>query len=48
LGLAPGEAVFVDDQSENVEAAQTLGMAGLHYRQGMDVPAQLAGLGVQV
>jgi HAD superfamily hydrolase (TIGR01509 family) len=48
LGLVPGEAVFVDDQSENVEAAQALGVAGLLYRPGMDVPAQLAGLGVQL
>jgi putative hydrolase of the HAD superfamily len=31
LGVHPREAVFVDDFSENVVAAQALGMAGVHF-----------------
>jgi len=46
MGLAPDQAVFVDDVPENIEAAQALGMAGVVYRPGLDVPAALAALGV--
>jgi putative hydrolase of the HAD superfamily len=31
-GVAPKEAVFVDDVSANVEAAEALGMAGVQFR----------------
>jgi epoxide hydrolase-like predicted phosphatase len=36
LGLAPQETIFVDDFSENIEAARSLGMHTLHFRRGMD------------
>ena len=32
LKIKPGEAVFVDDMSSNVEAARTLGMQGILFR----------------
>ena len=31
LDVRPNEAVFVDDFSENIVAARTLGMAGIHF-----------------
>lgn len=46
LGVPAAAAVFVDDVLENVAAAQALGMTGLHYRAGLDVPAALAALGI--
>lgn len=47
LGAAPAEAVFVDDVPENVAAARALGMAGVHFRPGLDVPAEFAALGIR-
>lgn len=47
FGLAPGEAILVDDTLENVEAARALGMVGVHYRPGLDVPAEFEKLGVK-
>lgn len=46
LGRKPAEAVFVDDSEVNVAAAAEIGMATIHYRPGMDVPAALARIGV--
>jgi putative hydrolase of the HAD superfamily len=31
LGMVPGECVFVDDQMKNIEGAQALGMATVHF-----------------
>ena len=42
LGLAPGEAIFVDDFAVNVEAAGRVGMQTLHFRAGMDWRGELA------
>jgi HAD superfamily hydrolase (TIGR01549 family) len=47
FGLKPEEAVFVDDVEANVNAAQRLGMAGIVYRPGFNVPEALAHLGVE-
>jgi putative hydrolase of the HAD superfamily len=47
LGVAPAEAVFVDDMPENVEAARALGMAGVRFQKGLDVPAELERLGIR-
>ncbi|MBC8335848.1 MAG: HAD family phosphatase [Anaerolineales bacterium] len=33
LGIAPEEAVFVDDFIENIEAARVLGMHGIHFKE---------------
>lgn len=38
LGVEPGEAVFVDDMSPNVDAAEALGMAGVVH---VDTPSTL-------
>lgn len=47
LGRAPGEAVFIDDHPENVAGARSVGMHAIHFREGMDLPAALARLGVE-
>ena len=31
LGVAPGEALFLDDRQENVEAARRLGIHAIHF-----------------
>lgn len=46
LGCMPQEAVFIDDSVVNVEAARKVGIHALHYREGLDVPAALAELGI--
>ncbi len=48
LGRTAPEAVFIDDFQHNITAAQTLGLATVHYQPGVDVPAELAALGVVV
>lgn len=48
LGRQPNEAVFIDDFAHNIQAAEELGMAAIHFRPGTDVPAGLADLGVTV
>ncbi len=41
-----GEAVYIDDVLAYVEAAQRLGMAGIHYQSPDQLATDLAGLGV--
>lgn len=48
LGVAPHEAVFVDDFPHNIAGAEAVGMVGLHYQPGLDVPHALAELGVSL
>jgi epoxide hydrolase-like predicted phosphatase len=48
LGRRPEEAVFVDDFAHNIEAAQQLGLATIHFHPDTNVPAELARLGVIV
>lgn len=36
-GVAAHQCLFVDDQLENVEAATTLGMTGVHYHEPADL-----------
>lgn len=47
LGRRPAEAVFVDDSAANIEAARQLGMATIHFNASVNVPAELARLGVE-
>jgi epoxide hydrolase-like predicted phosphatase len=47
LGRQPDEAIFIDDFNHNIEGAKAVGMAGLVYRAGMDVPGVLAQWGVE-
>jgi epoxide hydrolase-like predicted phosphatase len=46
LGRQPGETVFIDDFSHNVEGARAVGMHALHYKSGTDLVMALAKLGV--
>jgi HAD superfamily hydrolase (TIGR01509 family) len=46
LGVTGPEAVFVDDFLENVEAARALGLAGVHFKPGIDVQAEFKLLGI--
>ena len=46
LGRQPGETVFIDDFSHNVEGARAVGMNAIHYRPGTDLMMVLASLGV--
>jgi 2-haloacid dehalogenase len=45
-GLRPEELLFVDDSLANVAAAEALGMAAIHYREGIDLDAELRARGV--
>ncbi|BDM74826.1 hypothetical protein HEK616_83130 (plasmid) [Streptomyces nigrescens] len=40
-GVATHQCLFVDDRLENVEAAITLGMTGVHYREAADLQEAL-------
>ncbi|MFG3442983.1 HAD family hydrolase [Nonomuraea sp. NPDC047897] len=40
-GAAPERCLFVDDRLENVEAARSLGMTGIHFRTVADLAAVL-------
>ena len=43
LGLRAEETVFVDDLLENIDAAQKLGMHGIHFETGTsDVQSALS------
>lgn len=47
LGREPAEAVFIDDNTDNVAAARSLGMAALHFNPTVNVAQELEGLGVK-
>lgn len=44
LGIAPNEAVFIDDVEENVVAAQHFGMHGILYKDSMQLQGALASI----
>jgi putative hydrolase of the HAD superfamily len=44
LGVQPGEAVFIDDTMENVEAAQKLGLQGILFTTAEELEKELARL----
>lgn len=44
LGVAPHEAVMVDDLAQNIVAAERLGMAGVVHREAEETAAQLSQL----
>lgn len=46
FGLAPEEAVFIDDVAANVAAAEDAGLHGIHFRDAGDTRARLAALGI--
>jgi epoxide hydrolase-like predicted phosphatase len=41
LGVAPDEALFIDDKLRNVEAAEALGIRSIHFR---DAPQAIAAI----
>ena len=42
MNLPTQNAVFIDDRLENIEGARAVGMHGIHYVVGMDLPGALA------
>jgi 2-haloacid dehalogenase len=46
FGLAAGEGLFVDDRSENVQAAETNGFAGHHFVDAPTLRAELTARGL--
>jgi 2-haloacid dehalogenase len=44
-GRAPSELLFIDDSIANVRTAQALGMAAIHYRDGVDLERELKARG---
>jgi len=46
LDLQPDETVFIDDFAHNIAAAKQVGMATIHFTSDINVPAELAKLGV--
>ncbi|MAT98766.1 MAG: hypothetical protein CL608_16610 [Anaerolineaceae bacterium] len=48
LGRKPAEAVFIDDFLHNVQSAQAIGMAAIHFQPGIDLPAALQQLSVSL
>ncbi len=48
LKRQPEEAVFIDDFAHNIQTAQELGMATIHFRPGTNVPEELEKLGVKL
>lgn len=47
LGTAPGEAVFVDDREDNIEASESLGIHSILFRDSGQLREELARLGVE-
>ncbi|WP_445269896.1 HAD family hydrolase [Streptomyces sp. DSM 41634] len=44
MGVAPGEAVFIDDRAANVAAARALGITAIHFRDAGGLGAALDAL----
>jgi putative hydrolase of the HAD superfamily len=44
LGLRPDECVFIDDVQANVEAAESVGLVGVHHEAASSTAARLAEL----
>ena len=47
-GLAVEDCLFIDDSPANVDGARSVGMQAIHYRDGMDLPAELRRHGIPV
>ena len=46
FGLAPGEAIFVDDRAENVTAGEACGFVGHLFKGSHSLASELVGLGL--
>lgn len=47
-GCQAPEAVFIDDFAHNIEGAEAVGMAGIHFTPTTDLTAELAKLGITI
>lgn len=47
-GLAPEEAVFIDDLEENIRGAERVGIRSIHFTGAADLRVRLRQLGVVV
>lgn len=47
-GVNAEECIFIDDNSNNVAAACSIGMSGIHYQESLDLVRALAERGVMV
>lgn len=45
--VRPEEAVMIDDRAQNAEAARSVGLRAVHYRDATQLREELAALGVQ-
>lgn len=45
-GVLPGQALMIDDRLQNVEAARSVGMQAIHFRDAGHLQAELETLGV--
>lgn len=48
LGREPAEAVFIDDNLDNIIGAQAVGLHTIHFNPQVDVAAELSKLGVEI
>ena len=48
FGLEPHEAVFIDDNRDNVAGAEAVGMAAIHFSDAVALRRELAALGLPV
>lgn len=48
FGLAPGEALFVDDRADNVAAGEAAGLVGHHFSDAATLRADLIRYGLLV
>ncbi|MBY8828459.1 HAD family hydrolase [Hephaestia mangrovi] len=48
FGLAPHEAVFIDDNRDNVAGAAAVGMAAIHFSDARALRTELAALGLPI
>lgn len=46
FGIAPGEALFIDDRIENVRGAEAVGLSGHHFRDSATLAEELVRLGL--
>lgn len=48
LGISPRESVFIDDSSINIAGAQALGINAILFTPTIDLPHELARIGVEI
>lgn len=46
ISIRPEDCVFIDDRSDNVEAARTLGMTGIEFSSAEQLESELTNLGI--